>query len=112
MKLLKNAIVLVSLTFLGTQVARPQPSEIRVTVNSANVIDTIGPIWNGIGGSSGLALTPQGERLFQRIVNSSPYPFYRRIWGITGTGSAVPFTAEADWGSGTIRTSEINPGKK
>ena len=77
-------------------------STLSISVNSANVIDTIEPIWNGIGGSSGLALTPQGERLLQRIVESSPYPFYRRIWGVTETGTAVPFTAEADWGSTNV----------
>jgi len=102
MKTLKNAIALIIVIFSVHQLSRSQPSEILVTVNSANVIDTIGPIWNGIGGSSGLALTPQGERLLQRIVHSSPYPFYKRIWGVTSTGTAVPFTAEADWGSTNV----------
>ncbi|MBL7697869.1 MAG: hypothetical protein JNK79_06910 [Chitinophagaceae bacterium] len=38
----------------------------------------------------------------RRIADSSPYPFYKRIWGITSTGTAVPFTAEADWGSTNV----------
>lgn len=74
----------------------------QINVNAKKVTDTIAPIWNGIGGASGLALTPQGERLLKRISNSSPYPFYKRIWGITSTGTAVPFTAEADWGSTNV----------
>jgi xylan 1,4-beta-xylosidase len=102
MQTLKNATALVMLIFLGCQGSRSQSSEIWVTVNSVNVTDTIDPIWNGIGGSSGLALTPQGERLLQRIANSSQYPFYKRMWGVTGTGTAVPFTAEADWGSTNV----------
>ena len=69
---------------------------VSIHTDYADVIDTISPIWNGIGGSTGLAMTPQGERLFQRIFDSSPYPYYKRIWGVTETGTAVPFTAEAD----------------
>ena len=99
---IKNATILVVFLISVLQELRSQSHDIQITVNPAIVTDTIEPIWNGIGGSSGLALTPQGERLLQRIVNSSPYPFYKRIWGITSTGTAVPFTAEADWGSTNV----------
>jgi len=75
---------------------------VSIHTDYADVIDTISPIWNGIGGSTGLAMTPQGERLFQRIFDSSPYPYYKRIWGVTETGTGVPFTAEADWGSTNV----------
>ena len=99
---LKNATALVVLLVLFFHESRSQSHDIQITVNAAIITDTIEPIWNGIGGATGMVLTPQGERLLQRIVNSSPYPFYKRIWGITSTGTAVPFTAEADWGSTNV----------
>ena len=103
MEYFRNTFNSLLLVMLSSMVSNSQIiSTVSVSVNSDNVIDTIEPIWNGIGGSSGLALTPQGERLLQRIVESSPYPFYRRIWGVTETGTAVPFTAEADWGSTNV----------
>lgn len=98
---LKNIVAAVTLSFAACQLAA-QEFDNTITINSRIVIDTIDPIWNGIGGASGLALTPQGERLLKRISESSPYPFYKRVWGITSTGTAVPFTAEADWGSANV----------
>jgi xylan 1,4-beta-xylosidase len=83
-------------------IANSQHVENRIAVNSRVITGTIEPIWNGVGGSTGLALTPQGERLLHRIRKTSDYPFYKRIWGITSTGTAVPFTAEADWGSTNV----------
>ena len=77
-------------------------SQASIKVNSEVKIGTIEPIWNGIGGSLGLALTPQGDRLLQRIDEASPYPFYRRCWGTTESGTAVPFTAEVDYGSTNV----------
>jgi xylan 1,4-beta-xylosidase len=103
MKFFRNTFSSVLLVIFSSLVSNSQNrSPVSVSVNSANVIGTIEPIWNGIGGSTGLALTPQGDRLLQRIINSSPYPFYKRIWGITETGTAVPFTAEGDWGSTNV----------
>jgi xylan 1,4-beta-xylosidase len=88
--------------------AESQQVENRITVDSKIITGTIEPIWNGVGGSTGLALTPQGERLLHRIRNTSEYPFYKRIWGITSTGTAVPFTAEADWGSTNVYQADKN----
>ncbi len=103
MEFIRNTFCLVLLVILSNASLNAQTSyPVSISVNALNVIDTIEPIWNGIGGSTGLALTPQGERLLQKIVNSSPYPFYKRIWGVTETGTAVPFTAEADWGSTNV----------
>jgi xylan 1,4-beta-xylosidase len=99
---IKSIAALTILIFSVCHTLRSQTTENRIIVNSTVIIDTIEPIWNGIGGASGLALTPQGERLLHRITTSSPYPFYKRIWGITSTGTAVPFTAEADWGSTNV----------
>ncbi len=103
MKFFRNAFLLMLFLTFSSLISNSQStSSISINVDYANVIDTIGPIWNGIGGSTGLAMTPQGERLFQRIVDSSPYPYYKRIWGVTETGTAVPFSAEADWGSTNV----------
>ena len=77
-------------------------SRVSITVNATNAVGSIEPVWNGIGGSLGLALTPQGDRLLQRIVEASPYPFYRRCWGITESGTAVPFSSEIDYGSTNV----------
>jgi xylan 1,4-beta-xylosidase len=99
----RNISTSVLLVIFSTMVLNSQTtSPVSIAVNSTSIIDTIEPIWNGIGGSTGLVLTPQGDRLLQRIINSSPYPFYKRIWGVTGNGTAVPFTAEADWGSTNV----------
>ena len=103
MKFFRNTFTLMLFVTFSSLISNSQStSSISINTNYSDVIDTIGPIWNGIGGSTGLAMTPQGERLFQQIVNSSPYPYYKRIWGITETGTGVPFTAEADWGSTNV----------
>jgi len=99
---IKSITALFIVIFSVCYALRSQGIENRITVDSKNIIGTIEPIWNGIGGSTGIALTPQGQRLLRRIRSSSPYPFYKRIWGITSTGTAVPFTAEADWGSTNV----------
>ena len=75
---------------------------VSIKVNSVVTTGPVEPVWNGIGGSLGLALTPQGDRLLKRIDEASPFPFYRRCWGITESGIAVPFTAEADYGSANV----------
>lgn len=88
---------------LGSLITNSQTSHsIDINVDATDVIGTIDPIWNGIGGSLGLAMTPQGERLLKTISDATPYPIYRRIWGATETGLAVPFIAEADWGSTNV----------
>jgi len=103
MKSFRNIFVLMLLIPFNSLLSHSQsPSSISIHTDYAAVIDTISPIWNGIGGSTGLAMTPQGERLLQRIVDSSLYPYYKRIWGITANGTAVPFTAQADWGSTNV----------
>jgi len=77
-------------------------SPVMIKVNASVKTGPVEPIWNGIGGSLGLALTPQGDRLLGRIDEAFPYPYYRRCWGITETGIAVPFTAESDYGSTNV----------
>lgn len=76
--------------------------EVSVSVNAGQVTGKIEPIWNGIGGPLGLSLTPEGDQLLKRISGASPYPFYKRCWGITESGMAVPFSAEADYGATDI----------
>jgi xylan 1,4-beta-xylosidase len=77
-------------------------SQVSIQVNTTITTGSVEPVWNGIGGSLGLVLTPQGARLLQRIDEASPYTFYRRCWGITESGIAVPFAAEADYGSTNV----------
>ena len=77
-------------------------SQVKIKVNSAVTTGSVEPVWNGIGGSLGLALTPQGDRLLKRIDEASSHPFYRRCWGVTESGTAVPFTAEVDYGSTNV----------
>ena len=40
-------------------------SPVLIKVNTSVKTGPVEPIWNGIGGSLGLALTPQGDRLLQ-----------------------------------------------
>ena len=108
MKALKIAVFLILLfsfsspIFYGEKIQPQIKSPISITVNASNVIGLIEPIWNGIGGNLGLAITPQGERLLQRIVEASPYPFYRRCWGMTESGIGGLSTLESDYGSTNI----------
>ena len=77
---------------------------VSITVNTSSVIDPIEPIWNAVGGSLGLALLPQGERLLERIVKASPFPFYRCCYAVTGSG--VGF--ETDYGSTNVYHEDEN----
>jgi xylan 1,4-beta-xylosidase len=92
------SIILINITELYSQ----NKSPVSIKVDAEVTTGPIEPVWNGIGGSLGLALTPQGGRLLKRIDEASPYPFYRRCWGITESGIAVPFAAEADYGSTNV----------
>ena len=76
--------------------------DVSVSVNAAHVTGEIEPVWNGIGGPLGLSLTPQGNRLLHQVSLASPYPFYKRCWGITESGMAVPYSSEADYGATDI----------
>jgi hypothetical protein len=49
-------------------------SPVMIKVNASVKTGPVEPIWNGIGGSLGLALTPQGDRLLGRIDEAFPYP--------------------------------------
>ena len=77
-------------------------SQVSVVVDAGQVTGTIRPVWNGIGGPLGLSLTPEGDRLLKRISEASPYPFYKRCWGITESGMSVPYSAEEDYGATDI----------
>ena len=83
-----------SLLLFGDEINSQSKYPVLITVNSTDVTGPAEHIWNGIGGSLGLALTPEGEQLLERITGASPYPYYRRCWGITQTGTAVPFALE------------------
>jgi xylan 1,4-beta-xylosidase len=95
-------LVFIALLVTSIELNSQNKPHVSINVNSAVTTGPVEPVWNGIGGSLGLALTPQGDRLLQRIDEASPYPFYRRCWGITESGIAVPFTAEADYGSTNV----------
>ena len=73
-------------------------SPISITVNTEYVTDSIEHIWNGIGGSLGLVLIPQGERLYQRISEVSPFPYYKTCYAITGSGAGF----ESDYGPSNV----------
>ena len=52
----------------------------------------------GLEGSLGLVLIPEGERLYQRISEVSPFPYYKTCYAITGSG--VGF--QSDYGTSNI----------
>ena len=114
MKFFKQALMfflfcILSNPMSGDEKLKSQPKNpISVTVDASKAIGQIEPIWNGIGGNLGLALTPQGERLLQRIVESSPYPFYRRCWGMTEGGIGGLSTLESDYGSTNVYNLDEN----
>ncbi len=95
-------VILIILSLNNNDLKSQNRSPVSIMVNTTVTTGTVEPIWNGIGGALGLALTPQGDRLLKRIAEASPYTFYRRCWGITESGIAVPFAAEADYGSTNV----------
>ncbi len=95
-------LVFIILSVTNHELYSQTKSPVSIEVNAEIITGQVEPVWNGIGGSLGLALTPQGDRLLERIDKASDYPFYRRCWGITESGIAVPFAAEADYGSTNV----------
>ncbi|HLF32799.1 MAG TPA: hypothetical protein VI583_01100 [Cyclobacteriaceae bacterium] len=84
------------------QAINGRESVTTIIVDATKSIGTIEPIWNSLGGNLGLALTPQGDRLLQKIAESSPYPYYRRCWGLTNSGTPRSSGGGINYGAANI----------
>ena len=59
----------------------------QISVDAGEITDSLPHIWNGYLGNLCLTLNPLGVDLLERINATSTFPFYRRCWGITSSGT-------------------------
>ena len=59
----------------------------QISVDAGEISGSLPHIWNGYLGNLCLTLNPLGVDLLERINATSTFPFYRRCWGITSSGT-------------------------
>jgi xylan 1,4-beta-xylosidase len=59
----------------------------QISVDARKISGPLSHIWNGYLGNLCLTLNPLGVDLMERINATSNFPFYRRCWGITSSGT-------------------------
>ena len=64
-----------------------EKSNIQISVDAGEITGPLPHIWNGYLGNLCLTLSPIGADLLERINATSTFPFYRRCWGITSSGT-------------------------
>ncbi|MCK4966335.1 hypothetical protein KAS50_04850, partial [bacterium] len=69
--------------FKGSRLNSAEKSNIQISVDAGKITGSLSHIWNGFMGNAALTITPDGEKLLSRIVETSKYPYYRRVWGVT-----------------------------
>lgn len=79
--------VFVNIIFSGNTLHSAEKSPVQINVNASQIISPLPHIWNGLLGNLCLTLSPVGEELLSRIEKTSPFPFYRRCWGVTSSGT-------------------------
>ena len=79
-----------------------------IIVDARKITGPLPHIWNGYLGNLCLTLNPLGASLLDRINETSTFPFYRRCWGITSSGTC---NASKSYGSLNVyhEDSEGNP---